>query len=62
MTSTQSNQDDTVDSKQDKGSSDMSNVLTHIKSLETRSKDLKLQLEESQLRNEKLSQKTREGM
>lgn len=43
-------------------STDMSNILTHIKSLETKSKDLEAKLEHERQRNQKLSQKTREGM
>jgi hypothetical protein len=63
MTSTQSQNDDAVsDTRKEKDTGDMSNVLTHIKSLESRSKDLELQLLDAQKRNEKLSQKTREGM
>ena len=41
---------------------EMSNILSHIKTLESSNVDLKAKLEEALERNGKLSQKTREGM
>jgi len=43
-------------------SSDMSNILQHIKNLETNNVSLKGQLQDAEVRNGKLSAKTREGM
>ena len=40
----------------------MTNILEHIKNLETQKKKLEQDLHESKARNDKLSQKTREGM
>ena len=41
---------------------DMSNILTHIKNLETTKQSLEKALEEKNARIDRLSQKTREGM
>jgi len=43
-------------------STDMSNILQHIKNLETNNVTLKSQLQDAEVRNGKLSAKTREGM
>lgn len=55
-------QGDNKQDKQEKDSVDMSNVLTHIKTLETTKQELEKQLREEKSRSEKFSQKTREGM
>jgi len=43
-------------------STDMSNILQHIENLETNNVTLKSQLQDAEVRNGKLSAKTREGM
>jgi hypothetical protein len=48
--------------KVEKDTTDISNVLAHIKNLEHKSKELENQLETEKKRNAKLSEKTREGM
>lgn len=53
-------QDEVKTSKQDKES--MSNILEHIKNLETTKQQLEKDLQEQRSKNEKLSAKTREGM
>ena len=40
----------------------MTNILEHVKNLETQKKKLEAELNKSRARNDKLSQKTREGM
>jgi len=61
MSSTETKEVKTVDMKAE-SSGDMSNILSHIKGLESSNQDLQAQLNTAVERNGRLSAKTREGM